>query len=115
MYNGKRSSFTADKDYFATDAGEVVGGEHPLRRKLVALQGQNVHEVYAKEYDLPRDYDDVPHPADPEPIVGELLSVDYDAIIAEKVGAALAEQAGSLDKIVAAAVAKALAAAEKAK
>ena len=109
MYNPKRSSFTADKDYYGTDAGQVVAGDHPSRRKLIALQGHNVPEPYAKEYDLPRDYDDVPHPADPEPIVHALESVDYSAIIADKVAAAVAEQNASIEKIVAAAVAKALA------
>lgn len=108
-------AFAADKDYYATDEGKIVDGDHPLRRRLIGLQGHNVPEPFAKEYDLPREYDDVPHPEGPEPVVGTLMSIDYDAIIADKVTAALAEQGASIDKIVAAAVAKALAAAEKTK
>lgn len=88
-------SVCADKDFYATDNGKLVGPGHPLARKLVAKQGQMVPEVFVNEYKMKQgqDYDDVPIPEElttvPKP---QGVSDDVKALIAAAVAEALAEK-----------------------
>lgn len=79
----------ADKDYFLTDDCKLVGPDHPLRRRLIGVQGQQVPAPFVKAHDLPREYDSVPVP-ETAPEAGQTLltlpsePVDVNAIVQEK-------------------------------